>query len=136
MNDDSKYFLMLSLQQLLETKPSSKGEKNTQRSKALCEKIGQLLELIPELENFLEEDDKNLRKKILAEIGRYIKFSKYEKGATIKHLGEGDKFFYMNIYGKILKLNIVYKPLYATLKEYILYLAKLLIIDERYLYAD
>ena len=38
--------------------------------------------------------------------------------------------------GKILKLNIVYKPLYATLKEYILYLAKLLIIDERYLYAD
>ena len=38
MNDDSKYFLMLSLQQLLETKPSSKGEKNTQRSKAVWEK--------------------------------------------------------------------------------------------------
>ena len=136
MNDDNNFFLMLSLIQLLESKPSVKGEKNTERSKALSEKIGQLLESIPELENYLEEEDKNLRKKILVEIGRYIKYSKFEKGVTIKHLGEGDKFFYMTIYGKIIKLNIIYKPLYATLKEYILYLSKLLIIGEKYLYVD
>ena len=79
MNDDNNFFLMLSLIQLLESKPSVKGEKNTERSKALSEKIGQLLESIPELENYLEEEDKNLRKKILVEIGRYIKYSKFEK---------------------------------------------------------
>ena len=32
------------------------------------------------------EKNKDLRKKLFAEIGRYIKFSKYEKGYTIKNL--------------------------------------------------
>ena len=136
MNDDSKFDLIFSLQQLLESKVVKHGENNNFRSKALSEKIGQSLESIPELEKFLDEKNKDLRKKLFAEIGRYIKFSKYEKGYTIKHLGEGDRFFYMTIYGKILKLNVVYKAIYATLKEYILYLAKLLIINEKYLYSD
>ena len=83
-----------------------------------------------------ENEEYILRNKLFVEIGRYIKFLKYEKGSTIKHLGEGDKFFYMTIYGKILKLNIVYKTIYASLKEYVLYLSKLLILKEKYLYSD
>lgn len=136
MNDETKFFLIISLNQLLESKAIIHGDKNNQRSKALSEKIGQLLEEIPELENFLDEKDINLKKKLYVEIGRYIKFSRMEKGCTIKHLGEGDKLFHMIFYGKILKLNIVYKTLYISLKEYILFLAKLLIINEKFLYAD
>ena len=79
MNDDNNFFLMLSLIQLLESKPSVKGEKSTERSKALSEKIGQLLESIPELENYLEEEDKNLRKKILVEIGLILNIRNLKK---------------------------------------------------------
>ena len=135
MNDESKFYLIISLNQLLESKSIILGE-NNQRSKALSAKIGQLLESIPALETFLDEKDQIIRKKIYAEIGRYIQFEKYEKGFTIKHSGEGDKMFYMVFYGKVLKLNIIYKTLYASFKEYILYLAKLLIINEKHLYID
>ena len=135
MNNENKFLLFISLCELLESK-STKDQDNKERSKALSEKLGQLLGTIPELESFLDEKDPILRKKIFVEIGRYIKISKYEKGETIIHLGEGDRFFYMSIYGKILKLNIVYKSIYASLKEYILYLSKLLIIEEKYIYMD
>jgi len=135
MNNENKFLLFISLCELLESK-STKDKDNKERSKALSEKLGQLLGTIPELESFLDEKDHILRKKIFVEIGRYIKISKYEKGETIIHLGDGDRFFHMCIYGKILKLNIVYKSIYASLKEYILYLSKLLIIEEKYLYID
>jgi len=135
MNDENKFALIISLTQLLESK-SIINKDNNGRSKVLIERVGQLLDTIPELEAFLNESDNILRNKLFVEIGRYIKFLKYEKGSTIKHLGEGDKFFYMTIYGKILKLNIVYKTIYASLKEYVLYLSKLLILKEKYLYSD
>ena len=135
MNNENKFILFISLEELLESK-SSKIRDDEERPKALSEKLGQLLGTIPEIESFLDEKDPILRKKLFVEIGRYIKISKYKKGETIKHLGEGDRYFYMGIYGKMLKLNIVYKTIYASLKEYILYLSKLLIIEEKYLYID
>ena len=135
MNEENKFALIISLTQLLESK-SIINKDNNGRSKVLIERVGQLLDTIPELKTFLNESDNILRNKLFVEIGRYIKFLKYEKGSTIKHLGEGDKFFYMTIYGKILKLNIVYKTIYASLKEYVLYLSKLLILKEKYLYSD
>ena len=135
MNEENKFALIISLTQLLESK-SIINKDNNERSKVLVEKVGQLLDTIPELKAFLNERDNILRNKLFVEISRYIKFLKYEKGSTIKHIGEGDKFFYMTIYGKILKLNIVYKTIYASLKEYILYISKLLILKEKYLYSD
>ena len=135
MNNENKFFLILSLQELLESIEIIHGENNT-RSKALTEKVGQLLESIPELDSYLDENDNNIKKKLLVELGRYIKYSKYEKGEIIHHFGEDDKKFYMILHGKILKINIIYKTIYASLKEYILHLAKLLIINEKYLYTD
>ena len=133
--DENQIFLIISLQQLLESKAINQGENNT-RSKALSEKIGQLLETIPEFDSYLDENDKSLKKKLFVELGRYIKYAKYEKGEIIHHFGEDDKKFYMNFHGKIIKINIIYKTIYASLKEYILHLAKLLIINEKYLYSD
>ena len=136
MKDETKFYSIISLKELLESKALKNGDNNNERSKTLSEKIAQLFETIPEIESFLDEKDSIIRNKILVEIGRYIKFSKYEKGSTIKHLAEGDKLFFMVFYGRILKLKILYKPIYASLKEYILYLAKLLLINEKYLYMD
>ena len=135
MNNENKFLLFISLCELLESK-STKNKDKKERTRALSEKLGQLLGTIPELKSFLDEKDPILRTKMFVEIGRYIKISKFEKGETIQHLGEGDRFFHICIYGKILKLNIVYKSIYASLKEYILYLSKLLILGEKYLYVD
>ena len=42
----------------------------------------------------------------------------------------------MVFYGMIFKLKILYKYLYASLNEYNLYLTKLLLINEKYIYAE
>ena len=59
MNNENKFFLILSLQELLESIEIIHGENST-RSKALTEKVGQLLESIPELDSYLDENDNNI----------------------------------------------------------------------------
>jgi hypothetical protein len=134
MNNDKNLFLILALQQLLDSMALN-GENNN-RSKVLSEKIGQVLESIPEFIEFLNEDNLNLRHKFFVQFGRYIKYTKFQKGTTIQSVCQDDKLFYMIITGKILKLNIKYKNIYSSLKEFIIYLSKLYILDELYLYND
>ena len=67
MNNENKFFLILSLQELLESIEIIHGENNT-RSKALTEKVGQLLESIPELDSYIDENDNNIKKKIACRI--------------------------------------------------------------------
>ena len=134
MNNEQHMILILALQQLLDSMRLN-GENNN-RSKLLSEKIAQVLESIPEFVEFLDEDNKAIRHKFCVEFGRYIKYNKLQKGTTMKYVCEDDKLFYMIITGKILKLNIKYKYLYSSLKDYILYLAKLYLLNEKYLYND
>ena len=89
-----------------------------------------------DLTDNLNEDNTNIKHKFFVEFGRYIKFNKYQKGETIQYIGESDKLFYMILTGKILKLNIKYKNLYVSLKDYIIYLSKLFILGEKNLYND
>ena len=133
MNNDKNLFLILALQQLLD---SMRLKENHNRSKLLSEKIAQVLESIPEFIEYLNEDNLLLRHKFFIEFGRYIKYNKIQKGSTIQYVCEGDKLFYLVITGKLLKLNIKYKYLYCSLKEFILFLAKLYILNERALYND
>ena len=114
MNNDKNLFLILALQQLLDSMALN-GENNN-RSKVLSEKIGQVLESIPEFIEFLNEDNLNLRHKFFVQFGRYIKYTKFQKGTTIQSVCQDDKLFYMIITGKILKLNIKYKNIYSYLK--------------------
>ena len=133
MNNEKNLVLILALQQLLD---SMRLKENHNRSKLLSEKIAQVLESIPEFIEFLNEDNLTLRRKFFLEFGRYIKYNKIQKGTTIKYVCEGDKLFYLVITGKLLKLNIKYKYLYSSLKEFILFLAKLYILNEKALYND
>ena len=133
MNNEKNLVLILALQQLLD---SMKLKENHNRSKLLSEKIAQVLESIPEFIEYLNEDNLALRHKFFIEFGRYIKYNKIAKGTTIKYVCEGDKLFYLVFTGKLLKLNIKYKYLYSSLKEFILFLTKLYILDEKALYND
>jgi hypothetical protein len=134
-NNEKNYFLAVNINHLLNTKAKGGGDKDS-RTKVLTEKIGQELEAIPELAKYLNEDDPNLKRTFFVEFGRYIKYNRYQRGETIQYIGEGDKRFYLIITGRILKLNIRYKNLYLSLKDYITHLAKLLILGEKNLYND
>ena len=133
MDNDKHMIIILALQQLLE---SMAINGNNNRTKVFSEKIAQVLESIPQFIEFLNEDNIALRNKFFVEFGRYIKYHKFQKGTTIQYVCEGDKLFHMIATGKILKLNIKYKNLYSSLKDYILYLTKLYILNEKYLYND
>ena len=133
MDNDKHMIIILALQQLLE---SMAINGNNNRTKVFSEKIAQVLESIPQFIEFLNEDNITLRNKFFVEFGRYIKYHKFQKGTTIQYVCEGDKLFHMIATGKILKLNIKYKNLYSSLKDYILYLTKLYILNEKYLYND
>ena len=133
MDNDKHMIIILALQQLLE---SMAINGNNNRTKVFSEKIAQVLESIPQFIEFLNEDNIALRNKFFVEFGRYIKYHKFQKGTTIQCVCEGDKLFHMIATGKILKLNIKYKNLYSSLKDYILYLTKLYILNEKYLYND
>ena len=133
MNKEKYIGLISTLQKLLKSKDINQ---DNNRTRVFSEKIAQYLEIMPELVEYLNEDNSNLKHKFFVEIGRYIKYQKYQKGSIIQHACEGDKIFYMVFTGKILKLNIKYKNIYMSLKEYILFLAKLYVLNENFLYND
>ena len=133
MNKEKYIGLISTLQKLLKSKDINQ---DNNRTRVFSEKIAQYLEIMPELVEYLNEDNLNLKHKFFVEIGRYIKYQKYQKGSIIQHACEGDKIFYMVFTGKILKLNIKYKNIYMSLKEYILFLAKLYVLNENFLYND
>jgi len=133
MNKEKYIDLISTLQQLLKSKDINQ---DNNRTRVFSEKIAQYLEIMPEFVEYLNEDNTNLKHKFFVEIGRYIKYQKYQKGSIIQHACEGDKIFYMVFTGKILKLNIKYKNVYMSLKEYILFLTKLYVLNENFLYND
>lgn len=133
MNKEKYIGLISALQQLLKSKDVIE---DNNRTRVFSEKIAQYLEIMPEFVEYLNEDNPNLKHKFFVEIGRYIKYQKYQKGTIVQHACEGDKIFYMIFTGKVLKLNIKYKNIYMSLKEYILFLTKLYVLNEVFLYND
>ena len=109
------------------------SEEKVRRTKIFSEQIGWLLESIPSIFNFVNENDPILRGKIFSELGFYIRYQKHYKGSVIQHIGSVDDIFYINMTGSILKLDIKYKTLNITYKEYVLYLSKLYLLNEKYM---
>ena len=53
------------------------------------------------------------------EIKKYLEYSRYRKNKFIKHSYDSDNFFLMIFSGNITKIDIKYKRIYFTFKEYI-----------------
>ena len=63
---------------------------------------------LPELRQYINENDKEKESKIFFEIGKYLKYSRHIKGKLIKHFYDADNFFYMIFSGNIAKIDIKY----------------------------
>ena len=106
------------------------------KSKLLADKFYTVLEEIPELISFINENNKNISKIILEEISQNMEIKEFNSGNFIKKvLGKIDDF-YMILSGKILAFEIKYIHTNMTFKEYILFLTRLYLLKEEHLYKD
>ena len=109
---------------------------STGKSKLLSDKFYSVLVNIPELITFINEDNNNIKRIIIEELSQNMEIKEYISGNYLrKVLGRNDDF-YMILSGKILLLEIKYVKIYMTFNEYILYLTKLYLLKEVYLYKD
>ena len=107
---------------------------NEEKTSLLSESIAFYLQYIPELKNYINENNNENESKILFEVAKYLKYSKYHKGNFVKHSYDLDKYFYMIFYGDVAKFDIKYNRLYLSFKEYLTYLIKLKLLGEKNLY--
>ena len=106
------------------------------RSKLLSDKLCSILEEIPELISFINEDNYHNTKLILEELSQNMEIKEYKSGNYIrKVLGSGDDF-YMILSGTISELEIKYINTTMTFKEFVLFLTKLYLLNENFLYND
>ena len=98
------------------------------------ESIALYLKKIPELANYINENIPDNESKVLFEVGKYLKYARYQKGQFIKHCYDTDDFFYMIFTGDVAKIDIKYNRLYVSFKEYLMHLIRLRLLGENYIY--
>ena len=108
----------------------------TWRSKLLSDKFCSVLEEIPELISFINEDNYENTKLILEEISQNMEIKEYKSGNYVRRILGNNDDFYMILSGSVLELEIKYICTTMTFKEYILYLTKLYLLNEDHLYND
>ena len=108
----------------------------TGKTKLLTDQFCSVLKEIPELISFINEDNKNIEKVILGELSQNMEIKEYNTGNYLKKLLGNNDNFYMVLSGKILEIEIKYIKTNMTFKDYILFLTKLYLLKEEYLYKD
>lgn len=107
----------------------------TEKPKLLSELISSHLQIFPEIRNYINENIKDNESKIFFELGKNLKYSKYQKGQFIKHPYDSDDFFYMIFSGDVAKIDIKYNRLYISFKDYLYHLIKLKLLGEDHIYT-
>ena len=111
-------------------------KRTTEKTEIIKDIYFSILEEIPELISFINEDNDNIKKSILKELSQNMEIIEYTSGNYLrKVLGMNDDF-YMILSGKILELEIKYIKTNMSFKEYILYLTRLYLLKEENLYKD
>ena len=105
-----------------------------EKTKLLSESISLYLQKLTELKNYVNEDNLDNESKIFFEIGKYLKYAKYQKGQFIRHSYESDDYFYMIFTGDVAKIDIKYNRLYLSFREYLIHLIKLRLLGENHIY--
>ena len=108
----------------------------TGKTKLLADQFCSVLKEIPELISFINEDNKSIAKAILGELSQNMEIKEYNTGKYLKKLLGNNDDFYMVLSGKILEIEIKYIKTNMTFKDYILFLTKLYLLKEEYLYKD
>ena len=105
-----------------------------EKTSLLSESIAHNLKKLCEMKNYINENIPDNESKIFFEIGKYLKYCKYQKGQFIKHSYDLDNFFYIIFSGDIAKIDIKYNRLYLSFKEYLTHLIKLRLLGENHIY--
>ena len=105
-----------------------------EKTRLLSESIALHLQKLVELKNYINENNPVNESKILFEVGKHLKFSRYQKGQFIKHAYDLDNFFFMIFSGDVAKIYIKYNRLYLSFKEYLMHLIKLRLLGEKEIY--
>ena len=129
MSNSNKNLISRTLKNLKELINSSE-----KKSTALSETIASHLKKIPEIKQYINENNKENESKIFFELAKYLKYNRYKKGNFIKHTYESDNFFYMIFSGNIAKIDIKYIRTYFTFEDYLKHLIKLKLLGEHYVY--
>ena len=129
MSNSNKNLISRTLKNLKELINSSE-----KKSTALSETIASNLKKIPEIKQYINENNKENESKIFFELAKYLKYNRYKKGNFIKHTYESDNFFYMIFSGNIAKIDIKYIRTYFTFEDYLKHLIKLKLLGEHYVY--
>ncbi len=105
-----------------------------QRSNRGMNDIETLISLFKTFNGFYSYMDLNNNKeeteKLLSEIAWVIFHKKYKKNSLIKKPGEKNEFFFLLMTGKIKKVSLICKKEKITLKEYLIYLLKMILLKE------
>ena len=112
--------------------------KNTTKSHLLSEKIATELSLIPELMTFIGGENISEIKVILNEVSSLLQIKECIQGHFFQRI-LSDNFgnnFIMILKGSIMELGIKYVKKNITFREYILFLTKIYLLKEKYLYWD
>jgi len=90
------------------------------------------LQTITDLMKFINmEETPESSKKLLIELTWFLFYKYYKKNKILKKPAENQEFFYILLQGKILRLNIVFERISLTLEEYLLYLFKMKLTNEK-----
>ena len=106
-----------------------------EKPKLLSELISRNLQIFPEIRNYINENIKDNESKLFFELGKNLKYSKYQKGQFIKHPYDTDDYFYMIFSGDVAKIDIKYNRLYISFKDYLNHLIKLKLLGEDHIYT-
>ena len=112
--------------------------KNIAKTQLLSEKLSSEISLIPELISFIGAQNLTEKKVLLNEIGTLMEIKEYNKGHLFHRiLSENvNNNFRMILKGKVMELGIKYIKKNLSFKEYFLYLTKIFLLKEKYLYFD
>ena len=108
------------------------------RKKVFSDVISKMLQNIPELVNYISDssDNKLTLEKLFFEISSNLLYKTYKKGDFIQRVYDTDKLFIISLEGTYAKIDIKYNRIYLTCKEYLSYLIKLRLLNEKYLYLN
>ena len=112
--------------------------KNIAKTQLLSEKLSSEISLIPELISFIGAQNLTEKKVLLNEIGTLMEIKEYNKGHLFHRiLSENvNNNFRMILKGNVMELGIKYIKKNLSFKEYFLYLTKIFLLKEKYLYFD
>ena len=112
------------------------GKKGDENSRLLSEKFSSELGLIQDLVDHIDNDEKHEIKKILTDLGTFTQIKDFSKGHFFRNLFGTNNDFIMLLKGKILEFGIKYVSTTMSFKEYLLYLANIYLLDEKFIYWD